>query len=193
MRSRTIRRLLFCALATIVAATLLAVFASLAPGNRSAPDFSLMDSSRIPFKLSAHRGHTIVLVFGYTHCPDVCPTTLASLVHAKRELGAQGSDLQVAFITVDPTRDTPAVMTRYMRMFDPSFFGLSGTPAQLAAVYAAYHVYHQRLPSAGGTAGYDVAHSTNITLIGRDGRIRAPGDWDDSATALAAKIRNTVT
>jgi protein SCO1/2 len=193
MRPRTARRLLLAALALIAAvSTLGVIFIRLGADARPAPDFTLTDSSGVPFRLSHHLGHVVALYFGYTHCPDVCPTTLASLARAKHELGAEGNALDVAFITVDPARDTPAVMTRYVHLFDRSFFGLSGTPAQLQAVYAAYHIYHQQLPSGSTSTGYDVAHSSGITLIGPDGRIRATGDWDDSSTRLAAEIRRSL-
>lgn len=190
MRPRTARRLVIALVAAIAAATTLAVvFLGLGAGSQRAPDFTLTDASGVPFQLSHHLGHAVALYFGYTHCPDVCPMTLAALARAKRELGAKGSGLDVAFITVDPARDTPGVLTRYVRLFDPSFFGLSGTAAQLQATYAAYHIYHQRLPSGSASDGYDVAHSSNVTLIGPDGRIRGTDDWDDSADRLAAAIR----
>jgi protein SCO1/2 len=194
MRRRTMNRLLIAALASAAAVAWLAVLVvRVGALDRGAPDFTLINSNGVPFRLSQYRGRAVALYFGYTHCPDVCPTTLAALVRARRKLGAAGNALTVAFITVDPARDTPAVMTRYVRLFDTSFIGLSGTPAQLQAVYTAYHIYHQRLPSAKPSAGYDVAHSSDVILIGPDGRIRATGDWDASADGLAAAIRRTLT
>ena len=194
MRPRTARRLVIAVVAAIAAATTLAVvFVGFGAVEQRAPDFTLTDSSGVPFQLSHHLGHAVALYFGYTHCPDVCPTTLAALARAKHELGARGSALDVAFITVDPARDTPAALTRYVRLFDPSFFGLGGTPAQLRAAYVAYHIYHQRLPGDSASDGYDVGHSSSLTLIGPDGRLRGTDDWDDSADRLAAAIRRMLT
>jgi protein SCO1/2 len=182
-------------LATVAAITVLSSLAAITvrldAGRRSAPDFTLSSARGGPFTLSQHRGRTVALLFGYTHCPDVCPTTLAALARAKHQLGSSAGAFDVAFITVDPARDTPGRLARYVALFDPAFFGLSGTPAQLNAVYTDYHVYHQQLPNRAGSRDYDVAHSSDIILIGPDGRIRAEGDWDDSPAQLAAEIRRT--
>ena len=173
-----------------LAAVGVAVARMIVPSGPLASNFTLTDQHGKPFTLFSQRGHAVALFFGYTHCPDVCPTTLAALAHAKKRMGAAGNDLRVVFVTVDPQRDTPAVMGRYVQLFDPSFIGLSGTGAQLAPVYKAYHVYHQDLP-AHGTLGYLVAHSSVIDFIGRDGRIRGTGDWGDTATELATEMRQS--
>lgn len=161
------------------------------PHGPVAPDFTLTDQHGKPFTLSDERGHAVALFFGYTHCPDVCPTTLAALAHAKRSLGGAGKSFSVVFVTVDPQRDTRAVMGRYLRLFDPSFIGLSGTSAQLASAYAAYHVYHEKLPSR-SALGYLVAHTSTIDFIGADGRIRGYGDWSDNTQHLAAEMRQAI-
>jgi protein SCO1/2 len=161
----------------------------LAPRGSLAPDFTLTDQNSRPFQLSNLRGHTVALFFGYTHCPDVCPTTLAALARAKRQLGTEGARFDVVFVTVDPQRDTKAVVAKYVRLFDPSFIGLTGTTAQLAPVYAAYKVYHQALPSHGSAAGYLVAHSSTVDFIDPHGHIRSFGDWSDTPAELAADVK----
>ena len=161
----------------------------LAPHGSPAPDFALTDEHGHTFRLSDLRGRPVALFFGYTHCPDVCPTTLAALARAKRRLGADGDRFAVVFVTVDPRRDTAAVVGKYARLFDPSFIGLSGTEAQLAPIYAAYRVYHQELPAHGSTAGYLVAHSSTVDFIDPRGRIRAFGDWSDTPDELAAEVK----
>jgi protein SCO1/2 len=173
------------AIALIVAGILMV----LAPRGPLAPDFTLTDQESRPFHLSDLRGHTVALFFGYTHCPDVCPTTLAALARAKRQLGTGGARFDVVFITVDPQRDTRAVVAKYVHLFDPSFIGLTGTPAQLAPLYAAYKVYHQALPSHGSAIGYLVAHSSAVDFIDPHGHIRSFGDWSDTPAELAADVK----
>jgi protein SCO1 len=174
----------FLTLVIVVGVALLFV-----PRGPLAPDFSLTDQNHRPFRLSDLRGHAVALFFGYTHCPDVCPTTLAALARAKRKLGADGARFDVVFVTVDPQRDTRAVVGKYVRLFDSSFIGLTGTEAQLAPVYAAYKVYHQALPAHGSAVGYLVAHSSTVDFIGPHGRIRGFGDWSDTPDELAAKVK----
>jgi protein SCO1/2 len=185
------RRLALAAAASLLALVIgvAGVALVLAPRGPRAPDFTLTDQSGRPFRLSDLRGHAVALFFGYTHCPDVCPTTLAALARAKRKLGADGTRFDVVFVTVDPRRDTPAVVGKYVRLFDPSFIGLSGTEAQLAPVYAAYKVYHQVLPAHGSAAGYLVAHGSSVDFIGPHGRIRGSGDWSDTPSELAVKMK----
>jgi protein SCO1/2 len=188
------RRLRIVAIAaTVSLLTLVVVVAGVglrvASEGPAAPDFTLTDQGGRPFRLSALRGHTVALFFGYTHCPDVCPTTLAALARAKRKLGAAGARFDVVFVTVDPRRDTPAVVGRYVKLFDPSFIGLSGTDAALAPIYAEYKVYHQALPARGSAAGYLVAHSSTVDFIGPRGRIRGFGDWSDTPGELAAEVK----
>ena len=180
--------LAFCALAIVAAVALTRFNAARGP---QAPDFTLTDQNGRPFTLSAHRNHSVALFFGYTHCPDVCPTTLAALARARRDLGAAGRSIDVVFVTVDPQRDTPAVLKRYVGLFDPSFTGLTGTAAQLEPVLAAYHVYHQILP-AHGAGGYFVAHGSSVDFIGTGGRIRATADWSDSPPELARTMKDSL-
>jgi protein SCO1/2 len=161
-----------------------------AASERARPaDFTLTDQHGRPFKLSQYRGRVVVLFFGYAHCPDVCPTTLANLAHARSALGAAGRNVTVAFVTVDPQRDTPAVLRSFVALFDRSFVGLTGTPAQLAPVYRAYHVTHSIVPAPASAAGYDVSHTSLVYFIGRDGRLRGYGDWTDPPDTFEQSLR----
>jgi protein SCO1/2 len=169
-----------------IAAVLLRVFL---PTGAAAPDFTLTDQDGHPYTLSAQRGHPIALFFGYAHCPDVCPTTLSALARAKRKLGPQGAAFDVVLVTVDPARDDPATLKRYVHLFDPAFAGLTGSEAQLDPVYAAYHVFHQADSGKGSANGYIVAHSSAVQFISPGGRLRGTGDWSDSPDELAVLMK----
>ncbi len=109
-------------------------------GADYARDFHLADQDGVVRTLSDFRGKVVVMFFGYTQCPDVCPTTMAELAEAKKALGQQGDKLQVLFVTVDPERDTPQVLKAYMANFDPTFLALRPTPEQLPELAKAYKV-----------------------------------------------------
>ena len=152
-----------------------------------APDFTLSDQHGRPFKLSREHGHPVVLFFGYTHCPDVCPTILANLKSARAALGPKGSDIVVALITVDAARDTKAELGEFVSAFDPSFLGLTGTAAQLKSVYRDYHVRYVK--QAEGTGGYLVSHTAFVYYIGRDGRVHGFGTWSDPQDILREDLK----
>lgn len=139
---------------------------------RMAPDFSLRGSDGAELKLSRYRGKVVALGFGFTSCPEICPTTLAELASAKRKLGDDGKDFQVIYVTVDPERDTVRRMKTYVTGFDPSFIGATGTQVQLAEVRKAYGITAvKRKVGNGGDYGFD--HSAFVYLIDPQGRIRA--------------------
>jgi protein SCO1/2 len=152
-----------------------------------APNFTLVDQDRQPFSLSSLRGRPVALFFGYTHCPDECPTTLAHIARAIHSLGVP-SDVRVLFITVDPDRDTPAILRRYVRTFNPAFIGLTGSLGALEPVYAAYHTFRKVIPAERPGEGYALAHGTAISFIGRDGMVKRFGRWDDSVETIAAAL-----
>jgi protein SCO1 len=137
---------------------------------RMAPDFSLQGSNGVELKLGEHRGKVIVLAFGFTSCPDVCPTTLGVLAQAHKMLATQSQGLQVLYVTVDPQRDDAQRMRAYLAGFDPTFLGGTGTAEQLKAVRDAYGIFAYRKKVG---AGYTVAHSSYTYLIDREGRLRA--------------------
>ena len=137
---------------------------------REAPDFSVLGSDGGALTLSQYRGKIVVLGFGYTHCPNVCPATLAVLALAHRKLGALASQVQVIYLTVDPERDSAERLKQYLAAFDPTFVGGTGSAAQMAAVRLSYGVTAEKV---GTGSDYAVAHSSFIYLITREGRLRA--------------------
>ena len=137
---------------------------------RAAPDFSLQGSDGQPLNLSRYRGKVVALGFGFTFCPSVCPTTLATLAQARRKLGSSAADVQVVYVTVDPERDNAARMKEYLAAFDPTFVGGTGTAERLAAVRKDYGVFAEK---KGNGKDYQVAHSSFTYLIDRSGSLRA--------------------
>ncbi len=160
-----------------------------AQATMSEPPVALIDQDDRSFRFTDERGKEVVLLFGYAHCPDICPATLAKLARADRLLGSASRNVAVDFITVDPQRDTSATLKRFVDLFDAHFSGLTGSAAALDQVYAAYHVWHQRLPNHGSAAGYLMAHSSSIYLLDRDGNLRGIHDWTDSAAMLAHDMK----
>lgn len=137
---------------------------------REAPDFAVRGSDGTALTLNRYRGKVVVLGFGYTSCPNVCPVTLAVLAQAHRKLGPLGSQVQVIYLTVDPERDNAERLKQYLAGFDATFVGGTGTAAQMAAVRASYGVTAEK---HGTGSDYAVAHSSFVYLITRDGKLRA--------------------
>lgn len=137
-----------------------------------APEFALRGSDGSDLTLSHYRGKLVLLVFGFTHCPEVCPTTLATLAQARKALGAQADAVQVVYVTVDPERDDAGTIKKYLAVFDASFIGGTGKPDVLAAMRKRYGVVAAKL-GAPKDSGYGMNHSTSIYLIDRAGRLRA--------------------
>jgi protein SCO1/2 len=138
--------------------------------SRPAPEFSLTGSDGSELRLGRYRGKVVVLAFGFTSCADVCPVTLGTLASAKKQLGAEGVDLQVVYVTVDPERDDAERMRGYLAGFDPTFIGGTGAPERLEAVRKEYGIMAEKVKAA---SGYSVAHSSYTYLIDRAGRLRA--------------------
>lgn len=159
----------------------------------AAPNVVLVDQHGQPFDPARERGRVLVLFFGYAHCPDICPTTLAKVARAYRSLGTSAHDVTVAFVTVDPKRDTSAALAKYVALFDPHFLGVTGTPQALETMYRTYHVWHQELPNNGSAAGYLVAHSSSIYFLDQAGRLRTVHDWTDAPATLAHDMKALVT
>jgi protein SCO1/2 len=150
-------------------------------------DFSLSDQHGVRRSLPDFRGKVVALFFGYTHCPDFCPTTLLEYSSVIKKLGSQADKLQVVFITVDPQRDTTSVLASYMPHFDPGFIGLSGSTADVARVMQSYKVVAQKVALPGG--GYSVDHSAGSYLLDREGRARVYEPYGTPVSSLVHDIR----
>jgi protein SCO1 len=137
---------------------------------RLAPELMLRGSDGQDLQLGRYRGKLVLMSFGFTSCPAVCPATLATLAQARKLLGAQADAVQVVFVTVDPERDDPQRMKTYLAAFDKSFVGGTGTPAALEAVRKNYGVSARKVPMADG---YLFDHSSSIFLIDAQGQLRA--------------------
>lgn len=157
-------------------------------GINYAQGFSLPDSSGKIRNLAEFKGKVVVVFFGYTHCPDVCPITMAELKEAKRLLGKDGGKVQGIFITLDPARDTPEVLRQYVPAFDPSFIGLVGDEAQTAQTAKDFRVYYATTPGA-QKGSYSVDHTAASFVFDKAGRIRLYTRYNQGADKLAADLR----
>jgi len=133
-----------------------------------APNFNLTDQHGDSFQLLDQQGKVVLIFFGYTHCPDVCPITLSEYKRVKAILGDQSENVQFVYITVDPERDTQERMRVYLQNFDPDFIGLTGSRPELELVWQKYGVYQQR-QDTGSAAGYLIDHSARIYAIDKMG------------------------
>lgn len=140
-------------------------------GANYAQDFRLNDVEGRTRTLADFRGKVVVMFFGYTQCPDVCPTTMTDMAEVKRRLGPDGERLQVIFVTLDPDRDTPQVLAEYVPAFDPSFIALRGSLEETAAVAKEFKVFYQKVPGRTGTS-YTMDHTAGSYVFDRDGRVR---------------------
>lgn len=136
-----------------------------------APQIELTQSNGEPFQLSAQKGKLVLLFFGYTSCPDVCPTTLAELNQAMGELGGKTEKVQVVFVSVDPERDTPEKIQEYVEHFNSTFIGLSGPTEKLESVWKEYGIFREEVQSD-SAFGYIVNHTARVYLVDADGNLR---------------------
>ena len=142
-----------------------------------APEIELMRADGTDFRLSEERGEVVALFFGYTSCPDICPTTMAELNQALEKLGNRSDQVQVLFVTVDPERDTPERVQEYVNHFNPDFVGLSGSEAELAGIWNEYGVFREIVDGT-SAAGYLVNHTARVTLIDQQGNLRVSFGFD---------------
>ena len=157
-------------------------------GADYAKDFQLADHNGQLRSLKDFRGKLVVLFFGYTQCPDVCPTTMAELAEAKKLMGADGSKVQGIFVTVDPERDTAEVLKAYMANFDPGFLALRGTPEQIAALAKDFKVYFKKVDGKTPTS-YTMDHSAASFVYDTQGRLRLYTRYGSGAQALASDLQ----
>ena len=158
-------------------------------GADYAKDFQLTDFNGQPRTLADYKGKIVVLFFGFTQCPDVCPTTLSELAEAKKLLGADGEKLQGLFISVDPERDTPEVLKEYMKAFDPSFVALyASSPEKLAAVAKDFKVYYKKVDGKTPST-YTMDHTAASYIYDTQGRLRLYTRYGSGAQALADDVR----
>jgi protein SCO1/2 len=152
-----------------------------------AKDFTLTSAAG-PVRLADLRGKVVVLFFGYTLCPDVCPTTMVRLGQALELLGKDAEHVQVVMVSVDPERDTPERLAEYARAFHPSFLGLTGTQEEIDAVASAYGIYHAKAEGSAAT-GYLVDHTSTTTVLDRSGGVMLLWPFDVPAEGLASDLK----
>jgi len=175
------------------------------PGAAPAPSFKGTDITGADFgrklalpdvdgrmrTLDDFKGKVTVLFFGYTQCPDVCPTTMAELAEVKKSLGAEGNEVQGVFVTVDPERDTPEVLRAYVASFDPGFVALRGTAEQTAAAAKEFKVFYAKVP--GKTPGsYTMDHTAASYIFDKQGRLRLFVRYGSGAQALASDLQTLI-
>ena len=151
-------------------------------------DFALTDHTGKPRTLADYRGKAVAIFFGYTQCPDVCPTTLSALAEAMKKLGPDADRVQVLFITVDPSRDTPELLAAYVPAFDRRFAGLYGDAAATERVAKEFKVIYQKQPGATPST-YTVDHSTGTYIFDPQGRLRLYVSNGQSPDVLAHDLR----
>lgn len=149
-------------------------------------DFHLTDHNGKPRTLADYRGKVVALFFGYTHCPDVCPTTLADMAQTMQKLGKDAGRVQVLFVTIDPERDKPEMLAQYVPAFYPSFLGLHGDAQATAQAAKAFYIGYEKRPAA---TGYTMDHTVGTFLIDPKGKVRLRAPFGQSADWLAEDIR----
>jgi len=184
---RDARRGTLCALAALLVTLAACGAAPRAEGPRIGGPFALVDQNGAPATEAMLNGKWTAVFFGYTFCPDVCPTTLATLALAQSRLGERARDFRVVFISLDPERDTPGQLRTWLASpaFPRGAVGLTGAPARIATVARAYHVYYRK---AGSGAGYSLDHTSVVYLMGPDGAFRRPIDVAEPPERVAAQI-----
>ena len=150
-------------------------------------ELNLADHNGKPRTLADFRGKVVTVFFGFTHCPDACPTTLAEMAQVAKALGPDADKLQVLFVTVDPERDTPQVLKQYVPSFNPAFLGLYGDAETTARAAKEFKVFYQKQPAKDG--GYSVDHGAGTFILDREGRIRLFAQYGQAATAMLHDIR----
>jgi cytochrome oxidase Cu insertion factor (SCO1/SenC/PrrC family) len=187
-------------LATLFVALLLGGYVLMS--NKTIPTGSGVALVGGPFTMVNQKGETVtdktflgkpmLLFFGFTFCPDVCPTELQVMAAALTELGATGADIQPIFVTVDPERDTPEVLAAYVSNFGERFIGLTGSPAQIAEMAQIYRVFYAKQENTADPKNYQMDHSAIIYLMGPDGKFLKHFSYSTDAKALAEGLKQAL-
>ena len=156
-------------------------------GAKFGAKLDLTDHNGKRRSLDDFKGKVVVVFFGFTHCPDACPTTLAELAAVAKALGPDADRMQVLVVTVDPARDTPEVLRQYVPSFDPRFLGLYGTAEETASAAKEFKVYFQKQAQPAG--GYTVDHSAGTFVLDQQGRLRLFGQYGAGSKALLHDVR----
>ena len=151
-------------------------------------DFSLTDHTGVKRTLADYRGKAVVMFFGFTQCPDVCPTTMVEMGEVLKKMGAQADRVQVLFITVDPERDTQQMLSQYVPAFDPRFVGLTGSLDDIAKVAKDFNVFYQKVPTANGKS-YTMDHFAGMYAFDPQGRLRLLLQKSSGVDAIAADLK----
>lgn len=154
----------------------------------TAPAVTLTDQNGQPASLTDFRGKLALVYFGYTFCPDVCPTTLGAVNKALELLGTKADQVQLVMVTVDPERDTTAVLKNYLSNFNPSFVGLTGSPDQIASAATPFGVFYEKHEGSAAT-GYLVDHTASLMVLDREGRLRLVFPYGTTAEDMAADLK----
>lgn len=160
---------------------------SVIQSNEKAPRVDLAASNGETVRLSDFDDEVIVLYFGYTFCPDVCPTTLTKLADAVAILGDKADDVQVIMVSLDPERDTPEMLAEYVEHFHPDFMGVTGDPAAVDRVATVYGVYYEKEEGTPAT-GYLINHTATVMVVDRDGYLKLVLPFEGTAEQIAADI-----
>ena len=180
---------LWIAIVVALAAATLAFFLIRTPAGYQlgGGTYALVDDTGKPTGPDMLKGHPSLLFFGYTHCPDVCPTTLAAMTRVLEALGPRAAEVTAVFISVDPERDTPEELKTFGSLFDPRIVLLTGSPDEIAAVVRDYHIYAAKVPIEGG--GYTMDHTASVQLYDRDSRFRSAFDFHEDDAVILDKVR----
>lgn len=157
-------------------------------GTKLGQDMAMQDASGKLRTLADYKGKVAVVFFGYTQCPDVCPTSMAALAEAMELLGKDADKVQVVMISVDPERDTPEVLSAYVQAFNPAFVGLTGTPEQLSKTAKSFKAYYAKSPGAKPDQ-YSMDHASSFYIIDKDGEARVLVNGRASPQDIAADIK----
>lgn len=188
MRERIVVRLLLCFIALVAVGCREAPAPQL-PVLQDGGDFALTDDNGQHFELSSLRGKAVLVFFGYTSCPDICPTTLSKLSEVYKELGKDSKRVKTLYITVDPARDTPAVLKDDLSNFDVDALGLTGTKAEIDKVVALYGAKYEIVPLPNSAAKYSVSHTATLYALDTAGHTRFEFPYDAKVDEIVAGLK----